>query len=116
MKYVIHHHFTSLEHFDLMFEKDDYLETWQIDLKNFNLFLNGETVKTLLIKNHSKRYLFYQGQLSSGKGKIVRYDSGSYQERLRDQKKIIYELEGFKLKGTLNIKPNNGLSWLIDLK
>ncbi len=107
MKFVIHHHITKPEHYDLMIEKDDVLHTWQIPEKLFQEFINGNQIEIEQIQDHRKKYLNYEGPISCDRGMVKIYDTGEYIEKSWDMD-IILQLQGNRLDGQLSLLYNSG--------
>lgn len=63
------------DHFDLMLEKADYLETYRIDSLE-KLLAGGLDI--LKIQDHDKKFLKYEGPVNKGKGNVVQIDKGQY--------------------------------------
>jgi len=103
MKFVIHHHLTVPDHYDLMIEKGDALLTWRILSREFTKFLRGLPVHAERIRDHRKDYLDYEGPVSCDRGRIEVYDSGEYAGDASDSV-IFLPINGTILKGTLSIK------------
>ena len=99
MKFVIHYHFTDVNHFDFMLENEDSLLTWRIEADIFDDFRKGITVEALKINNHRKVYLQFQGPISCGRGYVKLIDSGNYE--LTDDDSFF--LSGKKFCGKVNI-------------
>ncbi len=114
MKFVIHYHFTDVNHFDFMLEKEDALLTWRIADDIFEDFRKGITVEALKINNHRKEYLQFQGPINCGRGSVKLIDSGSYE--MTDEGSFF--LSGKKIYGKVNItnKDNSGKIFLFTYK
>ena len=112
MKFVIHHHITEPEHYDLMLEKGEILHTWQIPMESFQNFLKGKQVQVEKIQDHRKKYLDYEGPISCDRGMVKIFDTGDYAEKLWGDE-IIVATHGNFLKGTLALKADDGFYLLL---
>ena len=115
MKFVIQHHITEPEHYDLMVEKSDILATWQISVRDIISFESGTEIAAVKIQDHRKKYLSYEGPVSCDRGRIEIHDTGEYTEKLMDDKNLKISIKGKKLKGLLNIKLKKSDQYIIKL-
>lgn len=74
--YVIQQHFTDPHHYDLMLEKEDFLETYSIFQEPH--FQNFSQVRIQKIQPHRLLYLTYEGPISGNRGFVKIWDSGQY--------------------------------------
>jgi hypothetical protein len=72
---ILHHVGYGCEHWDLMLEHGDALLTWQ--LLSEPLQPSCGEIQAVRIGNHRKAYLEYEGEVSGGRGKVVRIDGGT---------------------------------------
>ncbi|AQQ09558.1 DNA ligase D, 3'-phosphoesterase domain [Sedimentisphaera cyanobacteriorum] len=88
MRFVLIEHkcpYTN-DHFDLMLERENHLETYRVE----ELSDLTRTARMIVkIKDHDKKFLTYEGPVNKGKGYARRADQGEY-----------ITLEGEKLKFT----------------
>lgn len=61
-------------HYDLMLERSGKLITWQIK----KLSSRGVLMEAKKIQDHRLDYLFYQGKVSRGRGRVKIWDKGAY--------------------------------------
>jgi len=103
MRFVIQHHITENEHYDIMFETEgsDMLLTWQIILSYMDLLLKGAAIKAERIRDHRKHYLDYEGPVKSSGGSVKIFDSGYCRTLLKENDKFEFELNGKKLAGNI---------------
>jgi len=99
VKFVIHHHVTVPEHYDLMLEADETLHTWQVTPENLEDLLCGRRIKALKIQDHRKKYLEYEGPVSCDRGHVSLYDNGEYRLMKKKNNQTEYFFSGEKLTG-----------------
>ena len=99
MKFVIHHHVTLPEHYDLMLEVEETLHTWQITPDNLENLISGRRIEVLKIQDHRKKYLEYEGPVSCDRGHVSLFDSGEYCLMNKKKNKTEYFFSGEKLTG-----------------
>lgn len=76
LRYVIQKHWTDPLHYDLMFEKGDFLETYSIS--EAPTFQNFESITIRKIQPHRLLYLTYEGPISGNRGTVEIWDQGFY--------------------------------------
>ena len=98
--FVIQKHKATHLHYDLRLKKDGVLKSWAVP-KEPPL---EEGIKRLAIEveDHALEYADFEGEIAKGlygAGQVQIWDKGSYVPVKFDEKEIIVELEGRKLKG-----------------
>ena len=117
-RFVIHKHHASHLHWDLRLEMNGVLKSWAVPKEP----PETKNVKRLAIKveDHPLEYAKFHGVIPEGNygaGKVEIWDSGKYELKEKDSKKIEFTLHGKKLKGNyVLVKTNYGSkpekSWL----
>jgi len=74
-RFVILEHDHPFLHWDLMLEVKDGLRAWRL----LEMPAPGATVPATILSLHRKLYLDYEGPLTGNRGKVSRWDRGSYQ-------------------------------------
>lgn len=106
-------HFVVLEHdhpsthWDLMFETGSTLRTWRLA----SVPTPGNTVEATALADHRLLYLDYEGPISGNRGRVLRWDFGTFEAREWSEKRIVAELQGTRLCGTLTLEQIAGQSW-----
>lgn len=109
MRFVIQHHITENEHYDIMFETEgsDTLLTWQIILSDMELLFKSAAIKAERIRDHRKHYLDYEGPVKSSDGSVKIFDSGYCRTLLKENDNFEFELNGKKLVGNILLNRND---------
>ena len=82
-------------HWDLMLETGSVLATWALPLPpNRNHEFPAQS-----LADHRAAYLDYEGPVSNGRGKVVRWDTGTYQLIEQTDGRLTLNLSGDKLVG-----------------
>lgn len=97
--FVIHEHKSRKLHWDLRLESGGKLKSWAVPKQP----PSRKGLKRLAIKveDHPKSYAKFEGEIKSGygKGKVKIWDDGNYSLEEKTPKKIVFNLQGKKIKG-----------------
>lgn len=103
---ILEHDFPSL-HWDLMLEANEVLRTWRLDAPP----QLGVSIAAEAIPDHRLLYLVYEGPISGNRGRVVRWDHGTFVELIHEEDHLIARLEGQRLRGILELTYENGDLW-----
>ena len=95
---VLIHDFPQL-HWDFMLEKEAVLRTWRLDRPPND---RGPIVAQPL-PDHRLTYLDYEGPISGKRGKVTRFDQGTYSIVRDDEGALAVALAGSILRGTASV-------------
>lgn len=117
--FVVQKHDASTLHYDLRLEMDGVLRSWAVP-KEPPL---KPGVKRLAIptEDHPISYASFEGEIPEGEygaGTVEIWDDGTYNLVKEEEREIIFELHGFKMKGTYVMIKTKGYggnkdSWLL---
>lgn len=98
--YVIQEHHARKLHWDLRLEMDGALRSWVLAKEP----PTEKAIKRLAIPtaDHALGYADFEGIIpegSYGAGKVRIWDKGSYELEEKDKKKIVFRINGKRLKG-----------------
>lgn len=97
--YVIHEHHAKRLHWDLRFEMGNVLKSWALPK---GAPMEGERRLAVQVEDHPVEYAAFEGTIPEGNygaGKVMIWDSGTFDIESRKEKKIIINIHGRKLKG-----------------
>ena len=116
--YVIQKHHASHLHWDLRLEINGVLVSWAVPKEP----PKAKGIKRLAVmtEDHPIGYEKFHGEIPKGEyggGKVEIWDSGFYELKIKDEKKIEFFIHGKKLKGLYVLVKTNfgksGKSWLL---
>jgi bifunctional non-homologous end joining protein LigD len=112
-RFVIQEHHARRLHYDLRLERDGVLVSWAVP-KNLP---DSPSVNHLAVhtEDHPLAYLTFQGTIPKGEygaGKVVVWDTGTYEaEKFRDDE-VIMTLRGRRISGRYALIQTDGDQWL----
>ncbi|MBU7013336.1 MAG: 3'-phosphoesterase [Theionarchaea archaeon] len=98
--YVIQRHEASHLHYDLRLEKEGVLKSWAIPKEP--PLVSGVRRLAVQTEDHPVAYATFQGTITEGEygaGTVVIWDSGTYITEKWEEKEIVINIMGEKLKG-----------------
>lgn len=102
LRFVIQKHVLNdgTIHFDIMFEKDGVLKTYQIS--NIEDLLNFQSVDAKNIQDHRIIYLDYEGEISNNRGYVKIFDTGEYVIKEMSNGSMKFEVKGKIISGIMS--------------
>ncbi len=110
MRFTIARHQGSTEgdHYDLLLESGEMLRTWRFPSPHFE---NPQAAKQL--KDHRKKYLDYEGEITGGRGNVSIHETGTYEIDVWSDKVVQVALTGGTIKTRLRLDLRNGEDWTL---
>src|SRR5579859_7714207 len=116
-RYVILQHDHPELHWDLMLQAGDKLRTWRLAKAPIK---PGEAIEATAIGDHRLMYLDYEGPISGGRGRVVRWDQGNYEEEISgiigSDQRVVIGLVGKRVIGKAVLERVIGTQWSFQLK
>jgi len=113
--FVIHHHFSRKEHFDLRLEMNGVLRSWAVPKEP--PMETGVKRLAILVDDHAISYAKFEGFIEEGygKGEVKIWDFGTYELESENEDKLVFVMHGKKMIGRYTLlkfpKAKNG--WLL---
>lgn len=98
--YVVQEHNASKLHWDLRFEMGDSLKSWALPKEPPQKI--GERRLAISVDDHPIAYAMFEGKIpegSYGAGQVKTWDKGTFEIIENNDKKIIVNIHGSRLKG-----------------
>jgi hypothetical protein len=111
-RYVILEHDHPELHWDLMLEAGEILRTWRLAAPP----QPGEAVAAEASFDHRPVYLDYEGPISGGRGRVVRWDAGTFCWEEQAANRLVLRLDGTRLQGTALLKRNKTGGWCLTIE
>jgi hypothetical protein len=96
-RFVILEHDHPILHWDFMLECEDALLAWRLA----QLPAVNATVAATVLPDHRTIYLDYEGEVSGGRGRVRRWDSGEYGWIERSAGNLELQVSGNKVRGRI---------------
>jgi bifunctional non-homologous end joining protein LigD len=115
--FVVQEHHASTLHYDFRLEKNGVLKSWAVP-KGVPV-TKGVKHLAVAVDDHELAYAGFEGDIPEGEygaGKVMIWDSGSYEEESWGSDKIVFQLEGKKVQGRfclIRFKKAGERQWLI---
>ncbi len=112
-RFVIQEHHARRLHYDFRLERDGVLVSWAIP-KNLP---NAPSVNHLAVhtEDHPLEYAAFEGTIPAGEyggGKVVIWDSGTYEAEKFREDEVIVDLHGTRISGRYALIQTDGDQWL----
>jgi hypothetical protein len=103
---ILEHDHPSL-HWDLMLECGSVLRSWRLAAPP----ATGHTIAATAVFEHRLHYLAYEGPISGGRGRVVRWDRGTFTGQVQGESSIDVHLQGERVQGHLLLEQSEGDAW-----
>ena len=115
-RFVVHKHDATHLHYDFRLEMDGVLKSWAVPK---GIPEEGDAKRlAVAVEDHELDYMDFEGVIEEGygAGTVEIWDSGTYEVESRKPHKIVFRLNGTKLKGAyvlVQMKGKGEKNWLI---
>ncbi len=106
-RFVILEHDHPLLHWDFMLDSGAALRTWRLATSP----RTGEAIDALAIFDHRLMYLDYEGPIHGDRGRVVRWEHGTFDWEIQEADRIVVRLHGEQLRGVLRLEQVTEDNW-----
>ena len=106
-RFVILEHDSPTTHWDLMLEAGSVLRTWRLAQPP----RPGEAIDAVAVFDHRLPYLDYEGPISGDRGRVVRWERGTFTEQEGSERRLVVHVQGERLRGVLVLEHAEGDTW-----
>jgi bifunctional non-homologous end joining protein LigD len=117
-RYVVHEHHASRLHFDFRLEMEGVLRSWAVP--RGPSMDPAEKRLAVEVEDHPLEYIDFAGTIPRGEygaGRVAVWDRGPYEVVEKERDKIVFFLEGEKLRGNFALirlkNSRTGKDWLL---
>jgi hypothetical protein len=107
-RFVILEHDHPCLHWDLMLETGNALRTWRLEQV---AFVENEAIVATAIGDHRRAYLDYEGPVSGNRGRVVRWDAGTYELLASTPDSLRVRFSGQRLDGVALLTKAEESNW-----
>jgi hypothetical protein len=107
LRYVILEHDHPSLHWDLMLESGDVLRTWRLSEPP----QPGRKIVATSAFDHRRMYLNHEGPVSGNRGRVVRWDHGTFAWQQMQSDRLNLQVNGNRLRGSLLLEQTSGDQW-----
>ena len=108
-RFVILEHDHPQLHWDLLLEVGTVLRAWRLAAPP----QAGVLVDAQQSFDHRPAYLEYEGPVSGGRGRVVRWDGGSFAWDTEEEGRLVVRLHGLRLSGLLVLQRRQENGWRV---
>lgn len=113
-RFVVQEHHARHLHYDFRLEKEGVLKSWAVPKG----IPERKAIKRLAIQveDHALDYIDFEGIIPEGQygaGTVKIWDRGSYELESETDKRIVFRLNGKRLKGTYSLVHLKENKWLL---
>jgi len=100
---ILLHQLPTGEHHDLLLQwpGEERLRTWSLPA----IPAPGETVEATRLPDHRAIYLDYEGPISGDRGKVTRWDTGSFEIGSESADGLVVIFDGAQIQGEAILQP-----------
>jgi hypothetical protein len=106
-RFVVLEHDHPVLHWDLMLEVGQALRTWRLAEPP----REGRSVAAEAIGDHRLAYLDYEGPVSGNRGRVKRWDGGTFEWLKQEAATVAVRLAGDRLRGILVLEAVEAAGW-----
>lgn len=107
-RFAILDHDHPFPHWDFLLEAGDVLRAWRL----LSEPARGTVVRAEPLPDHRLHYLDYEGPVSGGRGRVVRWDAGTFDWEADCPDEIRIRMAGGRMTGAVTLcRTEGGWTW-----
>jgi hypothetical protein len=110
-RYVVLEHDYPVLHWDFMLESGQVLRTWRLAAPP----QLGKAVVATAISDHRLGYLDYEGPVSGNRGRVTRWDHGTFSWQKLESDHVAMRMSGGRVRGTIVLERADADAWTLTL-
>jgi len=110
-RYVVLEHDYPVLHWDFMLESGQVLRTWRLAAPP----QLGKAVAATAIADHRVAYLDYEGLVSGNRGRVTRWDHGTFSWQKLESDHVAMRMKGGRVRGTIVLERAHADAWTLTL-
>jgi hypothetical protein len=110
-RFVVLEHDHPVLHWDLMLETGDVLRTWKLTAPPEP----GRVIAASYLFEHRRMYLDYEGPVSGDRGRVKRWDAGTYSWLEDADERVVFEVAGGRVRGIAQLIKKQANEWIFEL-
>jgi hypothetical protein len=112
-RFAVLDHDHPFRHWDFLLEAGDHLCAWRL----LSVPRHGESIVAEPLPDHRPLYLDYEGPVGGNRGRVVRWDSGTFDWVSENADEIRVTLHGGQILGTVTLRRTaDGWTWQWDYR
>jgi hypothetical protein len=107
-RFVILDHDHPVRHWDFLLEAGETLRAWRLAIEP----RRGDPIAAEPLPDHRLMYLDYEGPVGNDRGRVIRWDSGTFEWERDTYVNISVSLDGLRIGGRVELRRSDGAwSW-----
>jgi hypothetical protein len=107
LRFVILDHDHPFQHWDFLLEDADVLRAWRLRAEP----KRGAAIRAEPLPGHRKVYLDYEGPVSGDRGRVVRWDAGTFDWDVDANDELRVRLAGARVAGPVIMRRSADGRW-----
>lgn len=106
-RFAILDHDHPFQHWDFLLESGDVLRGWRLLAEP----ARGKPITAEPLPDHRPLYLDYEGPVSGGRGRVFRWDAGTFTWEHDTPDELVVAMEGRRVAGSVMLSRSDGGAW-----
>ena len=103
-RFAILDHDHPVQHWDFLLEAGDVLRAWRLASEP----VCGQTIAAAALPDHRRTYLEFEGPVSGSRGRVIRWDAGTFEWLHDSEHEVRIWLVGERISGMVTLRRTAG--------